>query len=72
MGRLEASLRDGPAALCVSIVHYALRSLLVTGKQPQQKTRPKKGEPVEIPVPKKRDVMGVLRRAALRRTSTSK
>jgi hypothetical protein len=50
---------------------YALPSLLVTGKQPK-KTRLKKGEPVENPVPKKRDVMGVLRRAALRRTSTSK
>jgi hypothetical protein len=37
-----------------------------------QKTQPKKGEPIEIPVPKKRDVMGVLKRAALRRTSSSK
>jgi hypothetical protein len=38
---------------------------MAPGKQaPKQKTRPKKGEPVEIPVPKKRDVMGVLRRAA--------
>ncbi len=33
-------------------------------QEPKQKTKPKKGEPVEIPVPKKRDVMGVLRRAA--------
>jgi hypothetical protein len=41
-------------------------------KQKTQKTRPKKGEPVEIPVPKRRDVMNVLKRAALRRTSSSK
>ena len=40
--------------------------------QPKQKTRPKKGEPIEIPVPRRKDVMGVLKRAALRRTSSSK
>lgn len=40
--------------------------------QRKQKTRPKKGEPIEIPVPKRKDVMGVLKRAALRRTSSSK
>lgn len=32
--------------------------------EPKQKTRPKKGEPVEIPVPKKRDVMRSLRKVA--------
>jgi hypothetical protein len=32
--------------------------------QPMQKTRPKKGEPIEIPVPKKRDVMELLEKAA--------
>jgi hypothetical protein len=41
-------------------------------RAPKQKTRPKKGKPIEIPVPKRRDVMGVLKRAALRRTSSSK
>ena len=40
--------------------------------QPKQKTRPKKGEPVENPAPKRRDVIGALKRAALRHTSTSK
>jgi hypothetical protein len=40
-------------------------------RQPKQKTRPKKGEPVESPLPRRRNVMGALKRAALRRTSTS-
>jgi hypothetical protein len=44
--------------------------------QPKQKTRRKKDEPVdepvENPVTKRRDVMGALKRAALRCTSTSK
>ena len=40
--------------------------------RPTQKTRPKKGKPIEIPVPKRKDVMNVLKRAALRRTSSSK
>ena len=38
----------------------------------KQKTRLKKGEPVEIPVPKRQQVMDALKRAALRRTSTSR
>jgi hypothetical protein len=41
-------------------------------RQRKQKTRPKKGDPIEIPVPKRKDVMTVLKRAALRRTSSSK
>jgi hypothetical protein len=41
-------------------------------EEPKQKTRPRKGEAVERPVPKRRDVVGVLKRAALRRTSTSR
>jgi hypothetical protein len=41
-------------------------------KQPKQKTQPKKGEPVEIPVPKRKQFEDLLRRAALRRTSSSK
>jgi hypothetical protein len=32
--------------------------------QPTQQTRPKKGEPVEIPVPKKGDVMDFLEKTA--------
>jgi hypothetical protein len=31
---------------------------------PTQQTRPKKGEPIEIPVPKKADVMGFLEKTA--------
>jgi hypothetical protein len=38
----------------------------------KQKTRINKGEPVEIPVPKRQRVMDALKRAALRRTSTSR
>jgi hypothetical protein len=33
-------------------------------EQPTQQTRPKKGKPVEIPVPKKGDVMSFLEKAA--------
>jgi hypothetical protein len=33
-------------------------------EQPTQQTQPKKGEPVEIPVPTKRDVMALLEKAA--------
>jgi hypothetical protein len=32
--------------------------------KPTQKTRPKKGKPVEIPVPKRRQVIDPLKRAA--------
>jgi hypothetical protein len=32
--------------------------------EPTQKTRPKKGKPVEIPVPKKGDVMDFLEKTA--------
>jgi hypothetical protein len=46
-------------------------------KKPQragrlQTTTPKKGEPVEIPVPKRKTFEDMLRRAALRRSSTNK
>jgi hypothetical protein len=42
------------------------------GSQRKQKTQPKKGKPVEIPVPKRKTIEDLLRRAALRRTSSSK
>jgi hypothetical protein len=32
--------------------------------EPTQQTRPKKGEPVEIPVPKRKDVMDFLEKTA--------
>lgn len=32
--------------------------------EPTQQTRPKKGDPVEIPVPKKRDVLSFLEKVA--------
>jgi hypothetical protein len=32
-------------------------------KERKQKTRPKKGKPIEIPVPKRRDVMDALDKA---------
>jgi hypothetical protein len=35
-----------------------------TDREPTQKTQPKKGKPVEIPVPKKADVMSFLEKAA--------
>jgi hypothetical protein len=41
-------------------------------KPKRQKTTPKKGEPIEIPVPKRKTIEDLLRRAALRRTSSSK
>jgi len=41
-------------------------------KQPKQKTRPKRGKPIEIPVPKRKQFEDLLKRAAQRRTSTSK
>jgi hypothetical protein len=55
----------------------ALPSLSVANQsQPKQKTKPKKGDPVEIPVPKRKDFFGALRRVArdvaVRRTSTKK
>jgi hypothetical protein len=34
-------------------------------QQPKQPTRPKKGKPIEIPVPKRRDVEDALRKLAL-------
>jgi hypothetical protein len=40
--------------------------------EPKQKTRPKKGKAVETPVPKPSQLLGALKRAALRRTSTSR
>jgi hypothetical protein len=33
-------------------------------KEPTQRTQPKKGEPIEIPVPKRDDVLRVFDRAA--------
>jgi hypothetical protein len=44
----------------------------MSDKPRKQKTRPKKGKPVEIPVPKRKAFQDLLRRAALRRTSTKK
>jgi hypothetical protein len=41
-------------------------------QESKQKTRPKKREPIEIPVPKRKQFEALLKRAALRRTSTSK
>lgn len=34
------------------------------GKEPTQETVPKRGEPVEIPVPKRHDVLAALRKVA--------
>lgn len=34
------------------------------GQEPTQQTKPAKGKPVEIPVPKKDDVMSFLEKAA--------
>jgi hypothetical protein len=34
------------------------------GAEPTQQTKPKKGEPVEIPIPKKGDVMSFLEKVA--------
>lgn len=45
---------------------------IVDDKPKTQKTKPKKGDPVEIPVPKRKAFEEMLRRAALRRTSSSK
>ena len=50
----------------------ALTSLPVAEQEPKQKTRPKKGEAIETPAPKRHRVMDALKRAALRRTSTSR
>lgn len=35
-----------------------------TDREPTQRTKPQKGEPIEIPVPKKGDVMRFLEKAA--------
>ncbi len=35
--------------------------------EPKQKTRPTKGKPVDIPVPKRKDVLGALKKIAPRR-----
>lgn len=56
-----------PDALSKWWQHRALVSLLMAehdDSEPTQKTRPKKGKPVEIPVPKKGDVMSFLEKAA--------
>jgi hypothetical protein len=37
---------------------------LVVAKSKKQKTQPKKGKPIEIPVPKKADFDSLLKRAA--------
>jgi hypothetical protein len=37
-------------------------------QEPRQKTRPKKGKPVEIPVPKRKDFDSLLKKAARRQT----
>ena len=44
----------------------ALPSIVMTDHEPEptQQTKPKKGEPIEIPVPKKRDVMDFLEKVA--------
>jgi hypothetical protein len=34
------------------------------GKEPTQETQPERGEPIEIPVPKRRDVLAALRKIA--------
>lgn len=39
-------------------------------KQRMQKTQPKKGKPIEIPVPKREDFDRLLRRAAKRRSKS--
>jgi hypothetical protein len=41
-------------------------------KPKTQKTRPKKGKPIEIPVPKRAEVEGLLKRAAQPLKSSSK
>jgi hypothetical protein len=41
-------------------------------EKPKQRTRPKKGKPIEIPVPKRKQFEDLLKRAALRRTSSNK
>jgi hypothetical protein len=33
-------------------------------REPKQKTQPKKGKPIEIPVPKRRDVENVFKKAS--------
>jgi hypothetical protein len=63
--------------LKLGLERFALRgttviSLRVAEQEPKQKTRPNKGEPIETPVPKRHRVMDALKRAALRRTSTSR
>ena len=50
----------------------ALTSLRVAEQEPKRKTRPKKGEAIETRAPKRHRVMDALKRAALRRTSTSR
>jgi hypothetical protein len=37
---------------------------VVAAEKPTQKTRPKKGKPIEIPVPKRQDFENALKRAA--------
>jgi len=53
------------------VVHRSAILAPVAGQR-KQKTRPKDGKPTGIRVPRRRDVMDALKRAALRRTSTSK
>jgi hypothetical protein len=36
-------------------------------QEPKQKTKPKKGKPIEIPVPKREDFERMVRRSATRR-----
>jgi hypothetical protein len=40
--------------------------------EPTQKTQPKKGEPVEIPVPTSRDVLDLMKRVSGRRSQGDK
>jgi hypothetical protein len=40
-------------------------------REPTQKTQPKKGKPVEIPVPKRSDVERLLKRAARQKPAKS-
>jgi hypothetical protein len=63
--------------LKLGLERFALRpptviSLRVAEQEPKQKTRPKKGEPIATQAPKRHRVMDALKRAALRRTSTSR
>jgi hypothetical protein len=54
-----------------AIIHCGDILAFVAGER-KQKARPRKGKPTQIPMPTRRGLMDALKRAALRRTSTSK